>query len=76
MGDISLEIVRTIAQQKGIPPDELDPTIYDAIDPDALECVLDGQSVTVHFEYAGYVVTVHDSGDVRAKPLGHGNSLS
>ncbi|MDR9431077.1 MAG: HalOD1 output domain-containing protein [Natronomonas sp.] len=54
----SERIVRTVATEADSDPVEL-PPLYDAIDPDALDALVDRMSNgTVSFAYAGYEVTV------------------
>jgi hypothetical protein len=61
-------IVEAVAERKGVPSLRLQPRLYDAVDTDALETILDGASsgsntpVEVRFEYAGYSVTVRSDG--------------
>lgn len=58
------EIVTTVAEREQCDPTDL-PPLYDAIDPDALNTVVDGRSVTdVSFEYHGYTVHVNSDGRV------------
>lgn len=57
---VSLSIVRTIADREGVDPTEL-PPLYEVIDPDALDGLVDrntGDRIVVRFTYSGHVVTV------------------
>lgn len=71
---VTARIVSTIAELEGVDPVALDSPLYEAVDPDALEALVqDGSeaSVTVGFDYAGYRVTVvsEDELSVEATPL-------
>lgn len=59
-------IVRKIASLEEIDPIELEPPLYDAIDPDALQRLLQSSEAveTVRFTYAGWVVDVRGDGRV------------
>lgn len=61
-------IVSSVAAAKGVSPAELDPPLYDAVDPDALERLFEtggppGEppSVVVRFTYCGFDVRVTPS---------------
>ncbi len=59
-------IVRTVAAEEGIEPTELEPPLYEAIDPDALQSLLDSSDAvrTVQFSYGGRTVEVRGDGQV------------
>jgi hypothetical protein len=62
-----LALIEAVAAREGVPPTELEPQLYEAVDPDALETLLSiaataESSVTVGFEYAGYDVVVGSDG--------------
>lgn len=64
---VSETVLQAVASVEGVEPHELDPPLYEAIDPDALERVFDGRAegaVAVAFEYQGYRVQVADGGAV------------
>jgi len=63
-----MEIIDRIAKREEIQPVELSPPLYNVVDPEALEALLESDSVEVTFTYAGYTVTVHSGGTVRVKP--------
>ncbi|WP_255169164.1 HalOD1 output domain-containing protein [Natrononativus amylolyticus] len=70
-GAMSLTVIEAIAAAKSTTPAELTPPLYEAIDPEALNVILQsghGDSVTVTFEYQEFEVTVSDSGDVSVTP--------
>lgn len=63
---VSEEVIRSVADAKGIEPTEL-PPLYDTLDPDALDSVFAASSVVrgkVIFEYEGFLVTVTDDDQV------------
>lgn len=69
--DLSEAIVTEIAAREGIDPVELDVPLYEVVDVDALERLLESGKdspseapITVEFTYAGYDVTVDDGGTV------------
>jgi hypothetical protein len=63
------EIVETVARLEGVDPTELSPQLYQAVNPDALETLLETGSVQVTFAFAGYRITARSNGDIHAKPL-------
>ncbi|KAB1188656.1 MULTISPECIES: HalOD1 output domain-containing protein [Haloferax] len=62
------DVVRAVAEREGVDPTNLEPRLYDVINPDALDTLLatattDAQSpIIVRFEYAGYTVVVDSDG--------------
>lgn len=69
---VGAEIVKRIAGRDGVDPVDLDETLYDVIDADALETLTNGTdgrhpqaTLRVTFSYCGYTVTVNGSGQVR-----------
>lgn len=57
-------VVEAVAAREGVAETEL-PPLADAVDPDALEAVVDGDGDRrISFEYHGYAVTVHPDGSV------------
>lgn len=59
--DVTVEIVSAIADREGIEPMDLEPPLYDAIDPDALTAIMNvdpATELTLSFNYVGYRVTV------------------
>lgn len=61
-------VIMEVAERNETPPEELNPPLYDVIDPEALESIFRGETGEVSFEYHGYVVTVDHEGSVRLKP--------
>jgi len=63
------EVVQAVADARGVTPLELERPLFDVIDPDCLDRLVesgDGDLV-VTFEYYGCTVTVHGDMDVRVE---------
>lgn len=60
----SQAVLHEIAEDTEVRPEALNPPLYDAVDPDALDAVFRGDTGHVTFEFHGYVVTVDHSGAV------------
>lgn len=67
---IVVKIVEAVAEREGVDPLELSPTLFDVIDPEAVEELMIDQTtgrardeIRLEFTYYGYEVTV-DGGDV------------
>jgi Halobacterial output domain 1 len=68
----SLAIVTEVAKRKGVSEENLQPALYDVIDPDALDALLTNRSTTenvvsVSFDYAGYRITVDSNQTLTVK---------
>ncbi|WP_162354462.1 HalOD1 output domain-containing protein [Natrialba swarupiae] len=66
---VSLAVVEAVADREGIPPEELEPPLHDAIQTDALDALFDPVDsdrlpASLEFTYNGYVVSVEGSGEV------------
>ncbi len=61
---MSEAVVSRIAARKGVAPCELEPRLYDAIDPEALESVFRETTGQITFEYCDFLVTVDSDGTV------------
>jgi hypothetical protein len=66
------EIVRTVAARENVDPVEIEQPLFEAIDPEALDALLQhdseettDSSIRVEFSYCGYDLLVTSSGDVR-----------
>lgn len=62
-------VVEAVADAVGTAPNEL-PPLYRAVDPDALEAVLDAPGACVRFEYADRIVEVRSDGTVSVDQAG------
>ncbi|MFC7230203.1 HalOD1 output domain-containing protein [Saliphagus sp. GCM10025308] len=67
-------VVELVADREGTDPMELQPPLYDVIDPEALNALFaptsrgrPRESGQVSFEYLGYDVTVRGNGDVSVR---------
>jgi hypothetical protein len=60
-GSICETVVNTVADARGVDPLNLEPPLYEAIDPDALERIATAHDSSVAFTMAGYRVIVHGS---------------
>lgn len=70
--DIINSIAEQVARREGTSPTGLTP-LYDVVDPDALQRVIDSAAdadVRVELTYSGYVVTVAGDGSVELRPTG------
>ncbi|ELY90756.1 HalOD1 output domain-containing protein [Natrialba taiwanensis] len=79
----SIEILQQIATAEGVEPTELEPPLYNVIDPDALDALVqsmadrtntDFETQTkparskIEFTYCGYTVRVDETGRVDVRP--------
>ena len=60
-------VVAAVTDYKGIDELELDPPLYEAIDPDALDVLLKESRGSVQFDYWGCTVTVSHDGVVTVR---------
>jgi hypothetical protein len=60
----SAAVVGRLAAATGVPAAALDPPLYDAVDPDALDRLSRNTRGTLTFGYRGYRVTVDSEGRV------------
>lgn len=73
MENLVQTIVRKVAEQKNVDPLDIEKPLYEAIDVDGLESVINSNSATVSFTYIGYQVTVSsDSVEVSPKTIYNG----
>lgn len=62
-------VILAVAETNDVSPMELSPPLYETVDPDALESLIEqtsDPSFKVSFEFHGCHVTVHGNGDVAA----------
>lgn len=67
--ELSLRVVRKIAEREGKSPTELTPSLHSVIDPDALDSLfntahIDGREASIRFTYCGYDVCVRSDGEI------------
>ena len=72
--DLAVAIVERVAERKGVDVVDLHPPLYEAIDADALETLLESSSdgsnqISVTFSYNGYTIRVDDSETIRIEKL-------
>ena len=66
-GSLSTAFVEAVAEEMDTEPEKLFEPLYEAIDPDALDALFEGQNSSggvVMFSYCGYSITVTASGEV------------
>lgn len=75
-GSLTSRIAEKVAESEGVEPTELQPPLYEVIDPDALNAVFaDAESDVsrevgrVEFTYCGYQVVVRSDGQVSVTEL-------
>lgn len=66
---LSEKVVETVAAREGVDPVDLDPRLYRAVDPDALDQLFDSSRRTdadleLSFTYSGYEVVVRSDGEL------------
>lgn len=61
--EISMEILDRVAELENTTPLQL-PCLYDVVDPDCLDSLLDSEGVRVAFSYCGYLVTAVSDGEI------------
>jgi hypothetical protein len=71
---LSVAVINELAAREGVDPTQLDPPLYEVVDPDSLDSLFrlgtntDGQSVgTVSFRYGSYDVEVASDGTVSVR---------
>jgi len=67
---ITSEVVGAVARVEGVDPAAVEPTLFEAVDGEALDQLFRETTGHVAFEYNGYEVTVTSEGDVSLAPLG------
>ena len=62
----SARVLDAVAAAEGVRPWEVDARLYDVVDPDALDDLFgDAETgTTLTFPFCGYVVTVHEGGEI------------
>lgn len=61
----AMAVLEAVADHTDTDPADLDTPLYQAIDPDALDRLVESAAaVTVSFEYAGHAVTVESNGEI------------
>lgn len=65
----SMAVVSAVAQAEGVDPVDLREPLGAAIDPDALDALLNSSSGEFTFEYYGYSVVADGTGNVQVTPV-------
>ena len=62
----STRVVDAVAAAEGTDPLDLGATLYDVVDPDALDALYrdGGGTVAVEFDYVGYRVAIDEDGEI------------
>lgn len=63
------EVVRQVAAEKGVDPEDLETPLFEVIDPDSLEGLFQSETGSVQFEYLGCKVFVTWDGHVEVQEL-------
>lgn len=68
---VSERVLTAVAGREGVDPLDLQPRLYDVIDPDALDALfhVDGASGSVAFTFGDSRVTVYSDGDIDVVPI-------
>lgn len=72
--DLSVAVIEAVAEAKAVDPTEMETTLYDAVDPDALDRLFTdrgGEAFAgrVVFELGAHEVTVQSNGDVLVRQV-------
>lgn len=62
---LSEAVLQGVATREGVPPEELEPPLYEAISPEALDQLFHETTGQVTFEYIDYTITVDSAGNVK-----------
>lgn len=65
---VSTAVIEAVSEEEGVDPVDLHDSLYDAIDPDALETLFRNGTGYVVFEYHGYEVAVDSDQNVDVTP--------
>lgn len=65
----SVAVVEAVAEAEGTDPSELNPPLFDVVDVDSLDTVLQDGTGEVAFEWVGYRVVVDAEANVDLSPL-------
>ena len=65
---LTSEVVTAVARREGVDPAAVEPTLFEAVDGDALARLFRGTTGHVTIEYHGYEVRVTSEGEVALAP--------
>jgi hypothetical protein len=63
-GTLSYAVIESVATREGVAPHRLEDSLYETINPDALDALFRNSPGSVVFEFYGYIVTVESDGEV------------
>ena len=71
---LSIAVIEAVAEAEGVEPVEMESTLYEAVDPDALDRLFTGRELEafagrVVFELGAHEVTVQSNGDVLVRQI-------
>lgn len=70
---LTFSVLQKVSRTTGRPLEELDPPMYDIVDPDALEALFDGHEGRfdgfLTFEAYGCTITIHSTGQVSVNQI-------
>lgn len=61
---LSLQVVEAVAESTGVEPTQLQPPLYDVINPEALDSLFRNGDGSVTFDYCGRTVTVTNQAEI------------
>ncbi|ELY56279.1 hypothetical protein C491_15067 [Natronococcus amylolyticus DSM 10524] len=61
---LSSEVIAAVAEAEGVSEIDLEPPLFEAVNPDALNNLFHNATRRVQFDYLGYTVTVDQDGTV------------
>lgn len=65
----STVVIETIAEREGVDPVDLREPLYEVIDPEALDAIVQSGDVRVTFDYHGYSISVSQTDGVEVTSL-------
>lgn len=70
-GSLSVAVIEAVAEHEGRDPSDIEESLYEVVDPDALDALSASQGVEsrVAFPYHGHEVHVTSEGDVHVSDL-------
>lgn len=77
----SYRLIETIAQKKGVSPTELSPPLFNVIDPDALDALVQADAdsntggIEIEFTYLNYIVQIRNDSTVNISVLDRDASI-
>jgi len=66
---LSTAVIGAVADAEDVDPTDLTEPLYNVVNTDALDALFQAETGTLTFEYHGYRVSVHATGEVELDPL-------